>query len=104
MSGEDIHLLLDIGTPLVLGILAYVVLMSKFERERSDNKNYKAIVDTKEELTQNQVELKEDFNKKHAENVQDLKMHMVEDRGNFQAIGVAQARIEKKIDKLLNGK
>ena len=104
MSAEDIHLLVDIGTPVALGLLAYAVLLSKLERERTTNKTYKAIIDTKEELSQNQADLKEDFNKKHAENVQDLKIHITEDRGNFQAIGVAQDRMEKKIDKLLNGK
>jgi hypothetical protein len=54
----------------------------------------------KAELIGNQHKLSEDFNTKHAENKQNLAVHVARDEEQFKAIGETLDRIESKVDEV----
>jgi len=93
MNFDLMHVLIDVLTPVVLSIVAYVTIMTRVERGQSDLK-----------IQKSQADLKDDFNKKHSENKQDLAVHIAQDTGQFNAIQSTLIRIDSKLDKIANGK
>ena len=55
------------------------------------------------ELVEHQLEIKEELNRKHAENTQSIAVHEAEDTQKFEAISRTLTRIDTKLDKITNG-
>jgi ABC-type transport system involved in Fe-S cluster assembly fused permease/ATPase subunit len=53
-----------------------------------------------DELISNQTELHRDFDQKHAENKQQLAVHMADDTQQFVGIGRTLNRMENKLDRI----
>lgn len=55
------------------------------------------------ELVEHQNEIKEELNKKHSENTQNIAVHQAQDEEKFEAISRTLTRIDTKLDKITNG-
>jgi hypothetical protein len=54
----------------------------------------------KAELVEHQTQIKEDLNRKHAENSQNLAVHTAEDRAIFAGFSATQTRTDAKLDRI----
>lgn len=99
-SVEHFHTILEIGTPLLLAFLSYVGLFitNQLKDIKLEQKDAKA------ELVLHQTEIKEELNRKHAENTQSIAVHQAEDLQKFEAISRTLTRIDGKLDRIeMNG-
>lgn len=96
---NDTHLVFDIILALVsvgwliIGLLIKSALGDIRLAQASD----------KAELIEHQHEIKEELNRKHAENTQSIAVHQAEDTQRFDAISRTLTRMDAKLDKISNG-
>jgi len=97
---EQIHLIIDIVTPVFLLLAAWVGLLIKNSLANVTTEQMRV----KEELVASQTEMKEDLTAKHAENRQDLAAHTARDEEQFKNLNKTLDRIELMINKVANGR
>ena len=88
---ETYHEILQIGTPLLLCLLAWVGMLIK--NSLSEIKLSQA--EAKAELIENQTQIKVELDHKHAENTQAIAVHSASDDGHFREITAALQRGEE---------
>jgi hypothetical protein len=88
---ERFHAILEVGTPAVLCLIAFVGMLIK--TALADIKLEQAAA--KAELLHNQTEIKIDLDHKHAENTQEIKVHAASDEGHFREIAASLQRGEE---------
>ena len=88
---ERFHAILEVGTPAVLCLIGYVGMLIK--TSLGDIKLEQAAA--KADLLKGQTEVKEEFEKKHAENTKAIEVHTAEDKGHFREISAALQRGEE---------
>lgn len=90
-SVERFHTILEIGTPTVLCLLAYIGLLIR----ASLGEIKLSQAEAKAELIENQTQIKAELDHKHAENTQTIAVHSASDEGHFREIAAALQRGEE---------
>ncbi len=99
-SLETFHKILEVGTPLLLGLASWFALV--VDNKLNGIKLQQAAA--KAELVEHQNEIKDELQKKHAENTQNIAVHQAEDMQKFEAISRTLTRIDGKLDRIeMNG-
>lgn len=91
---ESFHVILEIGTPILLALLSWIGI--RIDSGLKDIRIEQA--QAKEDLVENQNQIKEDLNKKHQENTQNIAVHTAEDNQRFDGISRTLQRIDRKLD------
>jgi hypothetical protein len=102
-SSDTLHLVIDIATPVILVGVSWVGLLIRASLAKIELTQ----AETKADLLSQQISVKEDLQQKHAENRQQLAIHMAEDVIQFAGLtntGVRmEAKLDKLVDKIING-
>jgi hypothetical protein len=86
---DNLHLIIDIVTPVALCLFFVLGLVIKSN-----------IADLKTDQANAKSEIREDFNRKHAENSQAIAVHAASDEQKFVAIQSTLTRMDAKLDRL----
>jgi hypothetical protein len=97
-ANADTHLIFDIVSAAVT--VGWLIVGLAIKNSLADIKLTQA--QDKADLVEKQTEIKEDLNEKHAENTQTLAVHLAEDTQQFSAISRTLARMDNKLDKVVN--
>lgn len=104
-STDWVHTILDIATPIVIGIgsliIRNVMLSAKLAIQKvtldSRNDTERNINKLKTELVETNTTVKEELTKHNSDITQELKVHKAEDSLQFDAIRQTLNRIESKL-------
>jgi hypothetical protein len=88
---ERFHAILEVGTPAVLCLIAFVGMLIK--TALADIKLEQAAA--KADLLKGQTEMKQEFDAKHAENTKTIEVHSASDEGHFREIAASLQRGEE---------
>jgi hypothetical protein len=96
MQIENYHLLLEILTPIFLGLAAWsgLLIRASLGEVRLEQKDAAA------KLLEGQVVAKEEMNQKHAENKEAITAHVAEDRVQFKFIEQQNAQQNTTLERI----
>lgn len=104
---DNFHLAIELISALATAFVFVVSLMIKNAQAKNreellaqQNKVKDDLLEKHSELVEGQTNLRTDFDAKHAENQQQIAVHVGEDKQQFSSIGRTLRSIDSKIDQL----